>query len=70
MAEGDEPVDGDGAETAAMERDEDDANWPVLSELELQVCLTDWGVRGAAPPVATVRTRERPLGRQKTAAPS
>ena len=49
-------MDGDGAETAAMERDEDDANWPVLSALELQVCLTDWGSAALLRP-------SRPFGR-------
>ena len=44
MAEGDEPA--NGTDTAAADMVGDDADWPVLSELDLHVCLTDSAIRG------------------------
>ena len=51
--------------TDAPGTDDDDGNdaaWPALSELDLQVCLTDSGIPGIAPPVATVESGASPHG--------
>ena len=49
MAEGDEPANGTNTAAADMVGADmvgDDADWPVLSELDLHVCLTDSAIRG------------------------
>lgn len=35
-------------ETPLTDTDDDDATWPLLSELDLQVCLTDPVIPGTA----------------------
>lgn len=56
MAEGDERPDGTATDAPSTDLDGDDAEWPVLSELDLQVCLTDSGIPGT-----TTGHRSRPL---------
>ena len=48
MAEGEDARDVTVTDTALTDEDaqDDDAAWPVLSELDLQVCLTDSGIPG------------------------
>jgi hypothetical protein len=53
VAEGDKDVDADVTADATTDRDDGDATWPVLSDLDLQVCLTGSAILGRpAPPVS------------------
>ena len=47
MAEGEKSVDAT-VETPLTDTDDDDATWPLLSELDLQVCLTESVIPGTA----------------------
>ena len=50
MAQGDEPEDVTVPDTPAAEADDDEADqdWPLLSPLDLEVCLTDSVIPGIA----------------------
>jgi hypothetical protein len=50
VAQGDEPVEASASDEVPPDVGTDDTGWPVLSELDLEVCLTDTAVPGAAPP--------------------
>lgn len=50
MAEGEEPADVTVSDTPAADADDDDADqdWPLLTQLDLDVCVSDSGVPGTA----------------------
>jgi hypothetical protein len=50
VAQGDEPADVTIPDTRAAEADDDDAeqDWPLLSQLDLDVCVTDSAIPGTA----------------------
>ena len=50
MAQGDEPADVTVPDTPAAEADDDDAeqDWPLLSQLDLDVCVTHSAIRGTS----------------------
>jgi hypothetical protein len=41
MAQGDEPPEAPASDEVPSDAGTDDAGWPVLSELDLEVCVTD-----------------------------
>ena len=50
MAGGEEPADATVLDTPAADADDDDADqdWPLLSQLDLEVCVTDFDIPGTA----------------------
>jgi len=50
VARGDEPADVTVPDTPAADAEDDDAeqDWPLLSQLDLDVCVTDFAIPGTA----------------------
>ena len=50
MAEGEEPADVTVSDTPAADADDDDADqdWPLLTQLDLDVCVSDSAIPGTA----------------------